>query len=422
MPLLDSIPTAGAGLTAGGASIMDQLNTGLMDIAKLKRYDQEQTREQQRLDQIQQAAQQEQKMGRAKMLLDMYDEIGDPTKFQQAWNNLAETDQNDWGGISFTKRVENMDWFTDKNGNRWYRNKGELDADGKPTFHKGTPEQLSESIDQDIAAKRKKESVELRSLELRGLSTLGRLTSEYNALPQGDPLRETYQAAIEKESTRSGEKITVNPDGTVTLERGGGAGGLTKPMETDIQKQMLGQGEHLMRLSQIANEFDPKYLEIGPRLEAKVASLKERLGGEPDPEAQALLYKYQSFRRKSIENINRYIKEVTGAQMSEAEANRLRLAEPDPGEGIWPKQSGTEFKANLNDTIRGSKLAVARYNYYLSQGLTEQTIKKMVKDQTAVSLDGTESLMRKRREEIKKQYPGITSEEIVAQLTREFGL
>jgi hypothetical protein len=80
-------------------------------------------------------------------------------------------------------------------------------------------------------------------------------------------------------------------------------------------------------------------------------------------------------------------KELTGAQMSAKEADRLRLAQPDPGEQFWQGDDPVTFKAKMNDVVITTRAAVARYQYYLSQGLSPATVKSMINSGNVVDLE-----------------------------------
>jgi hypothetical protein len=100
-----------------------------------------------------------------------------------------------------------------------------------------------------------------------------------------------------------------------------------------------------------------------------------------------MLVGFKKWQRKSIENINLYIKELTGAQMSAKEADRLRLAQPDPGEQFWQGDDPVTFKAKMDDVVITTRAAVARYQYYLSQGLSPATVKSMINSGNVVDLE-----------------------------------
>lgn len=171
-------------------------------------------------------------------------------------------------------------------------------------------------------------------------------------------------------SSPTGMEITTS-DGT-TIRTGVPRGGMQKKTRGNIEGKLLGAREGLARLHSIAERFKPEYQEIPTRLGVAWTGLKARFGaGDISPEDRRSLTDFVKYRRGAISNINLYIKEITGAQMSEAEADRLRLAVPDPGEGIYPKDDPITFKAKMDSAVEDLEKAAVRYEHYLNQGITD---------------------------------------------------
>ena len=234
-----------------------------------------------------------------------------------------------------------------------------------------------------------------------------------------------------KPQPTKGMKI-YDRDGNLIVDTTGGTGaeGMTMKTKGAIETKILGGKEQLARMEKIAADFRPEFLEIGPRLGAAISGVKAKLGQKVSPEDTEALIEFKTFQRKAIENINLYIKELTGAQMSEKEATRIRLAQPDPGEGIWPKDSPTQFKSKMLNSYKKLKLAKARYQMYLGKGLTGPDIEGMLKKETAIPIEAMEGVISLRETEIegfvRQQNPQITPEmldlEVQKVLGEEFGL
>lgn len=263
------------------------------------------------------------------------------------------------------------------------------------------------------------------------LSPLGKLVREYNALPPGDPQRKFYEGAMAKQAQSEGLQLTMDKDGNITFTQGAlGAGGMTKPVQTDLQKKAITTGDNIARLEAIGQQFDPSFMEIESRFGATKTKWKEKLGMASSPEEKAQLSKYSAFSRDAIENINGYIKEITGAQMSEKEADRIRKAMPDPGEGLFDGDSPTEFKAKWRSAMKSLKLSQARASYLLKSGVTEQALKSMAKTNTLPSFGQIEETIKARNlqleQEIKTANPQASQQQIDAavakQLKAEFGI
>jgi hypothetical protein len=204
---------------------------------------------------------------------------------------------------------------------------------------------------------------------------LGKLITEREALGPDDPRMSVYDQAIQKEATRTGMVVESTPEGGLIVRTGVPMGGesfkdLTTKTKGQVEEKVIASQEGLARLAEIEKQFKPEFQEIPTRLRAKYSGVKEKFGLElPEEERQALA-EYSEFRRQALNNINLYIKEITGAQMSEKEADRLRKAMPDPGDGLFDGDSPTEFQAKLKGVMRQLRLAHARYNYIRRNGLT----------------------------------------------------
>ena len=194
---------------------------------------------------------------------------------------------------------------------------------------------------------------------------------------------------------KKGMKI-YDRDGNLLVDMSGGGttGEMTPKTKGTIEEKLLGGKEQLARMQSIQEQFKPEYQEIPSRLGKTWTSIKASFGQNIPKEDAKELTEFKKFQRKSIENINLYIKELTGAQMSEKEADRLRLAQPDPGEKWYSGDDPITFKAKMDDVLKATRAAVARYEYYKTKGLSDTQIKSIVNDNTAIPL---ETLMEKMK-------------------------
>lgn len=269
----------------------------------------------------------------------------------------------------------------------------------------------------------------------KGLVTYGQLEAQKAAgddpsyiwalnTKTNQPVRAT-DAEIRNSSGRltkvpTGMKMTVDKDGNVTFATGDMAAAMGTKTTGTIEGKLFDATEGIARLESIRGRFRPEYQQIATRWNAFKTRWREKLDLNVSADDLALLEDFSAYRRDSIGNINRYIKEITGAQMSEAEAKRLRKAVPDPGDGIFDGDSPTEFLSKMNATFKSLRLATARYTYTLRNGL----------DWKKLSLDKVENIMRKRMDEIEQailqQNPDTPPEEVRETMKRtlaeEFGL
>lgn len=219
-----------------------------------------------------------------------------------------------------------------------------------------------------------------------------------------------------------GMRIRTNPDGTTTIETGVGGEDITKSTQTDIQKQLIEANSTYSDLRSTINKYDDKFLMGKDKLGFNITAFKEKwdLGKVSEQEKQQLS-EYTSFKRDSISSLNNYIKNITGAAMSEQEAERLMKGMPNPGVNMFDGDSPTEFKSKMGATLQGLDRVIARSNYVLKNGL---------KSVYAVPLGSMGSIIDKRGEEIesemKRTYPDKPSKEIQSMtagvLSKEFGI
>jgi len=257
---------------------------------------------------------------------------------------------------------------------------------------------------------------------------LGKMIGEYNALPSGDPMRKVY----EQKFAGNGLKMKFDENGKLVEitqgPLGAGGGGMTPTTKTSVQTKLFNSREQLSRLDLIERDFKPEYQQLGPRLSAAWTGIKAGLGKDVPPEQQTFLTDFSKYKRKSIENINMYIKEITGAQMSELEANRIRQAQPDPGEHWYSGDDPISFKAKLDDVIMSTKMAIARYQWYLTKGMTDDQAKDLINRDSAIPLGSMQDVIQERGKDIEtelkdsKLTPNQLKGTVKLRLQKEFGL
>ena len=147
-----------------------------------------------------------------------------------------------------------------------------------------------------------------------------------------------------------------------------------KKVSNELETRLMNSTENVVRLGNIKKMFKPEYQTIGTQAFMAGADIWEKFGGPGslDPETEQKLAEYSAFRQEAINNINLYIKEITGAQMSEAEAVRLRQGVPDPGDGIGRGDSPTKFKSKMENTLKSAMAAQMRYHFLATKGYQPQ--------------------------------------------------
>lgn len=186
----------------------------------------------------------------------------------------------------------------------------------------------------------------------------------------GEPIRpgiETPEGFIEDPAT--GERI---PEAIIAPSRQATGGtedfGLGAAGENIVDKKLINIGEGLARLERMEGQFDPKFLQIAPRLSSLISQGKEKLGVKLSPEDEKELTAFSKFKTAASDNLNKHIKEATGAQMSESEVGRLKQAVPVPGTGLFDGDSPTVYKAKLSETIATLKAAQRRMLFLKKNG------------------------------------------------------
>ena len=158
--------------------------------------------------------------------------------------------------------------------------------------------------------------------------------------------------------------IEMTDKGTrITYGKGKGQPWGKKAIGT-IESQILAASDGLRRLTAINEAFDPKMLTFGAKMEYQLLNFIDKIGFPISASDRQTMGNTAVFRRNAYEALNKYIKDITGAQMSEAEAKRLTKAFTDP-EGDGP----IRFKAKLDDLIKTGRETVARLSYLRHKGI-----------------------------------------------------
>ena len=177
--------------------------------------------------------------------------------------------------------------------------------------------------------------------------------------------------------------------------------------------------EAIGRLNSIYETYNPSYLNIPFRAKQEWAGLKGKFQ-QLDPKDKQTLTGYSTFKQNALQNLNKTIKDLTGAAMGVQEADRIIASMPNAGTTVFGGDSPDEFEAKLENVVKQTKYALARQNYALKQGIKEKAWEK-------ISLSDMPSIVNKRSEEIAKAYKldpkkPADKETIKRQLAAEFGI
>lgn len=190
----------------------------------------------------------------------------------------------------------------------------------------------------------------------------------------------------------------------------GGPGTLTTKTKGDIEKKLLDAQEGIARLEEMQTTFDPKFLQFPKKLNAAFLSVKEKIGLDLTKEQKSSASAFAKFKRRASSNLNRYIKEITGAQMSEVEVKRLRRAVPDPGTGLIDGDAPTVYKTKMDDIIETLKASQKRFIFLRDNGFGSGRPSNELAERFPVS-----DFMEKPQQEPLKQsenFSGMTQQQI----------
>lgn len=153
-------------------------------------------------------------------------------------------------------------------------------------------------------------------------------------------------------------------------QEAGKAGAFTTRTKGEIEERILTTGEGVARLEDISKTYKPEFQQIGTRLSAAFTAGREKAGLEISKDERSNLKDFSTFKRRAADNLNRTIKDITGAAMSIPEAKRITRSAPNPGTGIFDGDSPTVFKSKLDDTLETLKAANRRMIDLRKKGFT----------------------------------------------------
>ena len=200
--------------------------------------------------------------------------------------------------------------------------------------------------------------------------------------------------------------------GERTLDTAGGLEdtGLTKKTTGDLQNTLISSTSASDRIAQTISSFDEDFLTLGGKVKFKALALADQTGIPLSDDLKGELSKFTEFKSSALNDLNLYIKEITGAAMTISEAERLRKTMPDP-ENDGP----TEFLAKLNKTYDETLLVRQRAMSALDQGLPDATSIPLSEIRSQI-VDG--SLPQKRFDSLIDK--GLSAGQAAEQIKKEF--
>jgi hypothetical protein len=195
-----------------------------------------------------------------------------------------------------------------------------------------------------------------------------------------------------------------------------------KEARNEIEKRLFAATEQKARIGAIRASFKPEWQTLDEQLKQYGVSWADSVGvlrNRLSPETLQRHADYTRYRQDAFTNMNQYIKDMTGAAMSEQEAVRLRKGIPDP-----EKDGPTAFQAKLENSSAQADLAHARMNYLLRKGFQGKAW------ESGVSLERMQGIINQRGAQIEKimreQNPGAPAPAIQREafklIKQEFGI
>lgn len=194
-----------------------------------------------------------------------------------------------------------------------------------------------------------------------GYRTVGTTDFETVSKELGYPVRLEMQS--QSQTKEVNELIAKRENDAAALSGGLNPNEFNKAATNKLEKDLINTGKNRVSYRQLNNMFESEFLTYGGKLKAKAIKYKEKLGVKLDAKDADYLTRYTQFNVKAAQQLNSYIKEITGAQMGEKEAERIRKGVPDAD-----TMSATEYKAALDITRKDLAYAEARMMYLRNNG------------------------------------------------------
>lgn len=164
-----------------------------------------------------------------------------------------------------------------------------------------------------------------------------------------------------KQSKAKGTNVNISNVGNNTP--------LSKSVTSKQQNKIINDTELLSGLRSIQNAYKPEFQTFQGVFNQGVQSLKSKLGIKLDPAQRKGLQEFAVFKQRALKTLSERLNALSGAAVSPQEAKRIQATLPDPNVGLFSGDGPVAFQAKLNEGITGIKMAIARKNYMLKQGI-----------------------------------------------------
>lgn len=173
----------------------------------------------------------------------------------------------------------------------------------------------------------------------------------------------------------------------------GDAASMTPRAKGELETQLIALDDQIATASNVLTKFDPKALELPGRIETALLGGADYLGLNLTPDQEKTLKDRTAFLQDSYTQLNETIKAITGAAMTNAEAERIRKQMPDP-----EKMGPVKFQEAARGVLKKLKLAQMRKRWMLKNGMAADFGAEGFTPQ--ISIDNFERTYRTRIEEV----------------------
>ena len=226
----------------------------------------------------------------------------------------------------------------------------------------------------------------------------------------------------------TGMEITT-ADGT-TVRTGVNTSGTGKATTNEIEGTVLEAREAVNGIANIISGYKPKYQTFPFRAKAAYESIRQKMGGKPDPEMKDQLVDFGSWYKIAMRDYAIAIQKLGKGNLTKNEEKLYGAGLPDPGKGIFPKDAPEVYWNALVDRYKGLNATVARHQHYLNSGLKSEQYYNLVRKDQVISVDQMNEVINARGKELEEEFKnsdqGMGADEIFkaikSALASEFGI
>jgi hypothetical protein len=211
----------------------------------------------------------------------------------------------------------------------------------------------------------------------------------------------------------SGLSLTTDGQGGVTLTQGRGVGtagvnAVTNSTASQIEQDIIGGDELLVRLESIQNAFSPDFLTYGGAGEAKFANVLNKMDPSRKSEFAAARSEWVADNKQFFNN---YRKNITGVAAGEREMADIEASIPNVSD------SPQEYQRKMSKLVQMTRLMMARKQIAMRDGVLDGEFSAWAQ---RLPLGKVREKVNERGAQLEAE--GMSYMQITATLKEEFGL